>query len=99
MLILHHDLKQEKDHEGIRKNFQKVKKEIIRNITDKGEHNGDTNLIYDFKILNSVVGMLLRARKHGFLDFEGEMLWQRQDDDVRIYLLVDLDDAKEKLGV
>ena len=46
-----------------------------------------------------MVGMLIRARKHGFLDFEGEMLWQRQDDDVRIYLLVDLDDAKEKLGV
>ena len=43
--------------------------------------------------------MLLLARKHGFLDFEGEMLWQRQDDDVRIYLLVDLDDAKEKLGM
>ena len=46
-----------------------------------------------------VVGMLIRARKHGFIDFEGEMLWQRQDDDVRIYLLVDLGDAKEKLGL
>lgn len=43
--------------------------------------------------------MLIRARKHGFLDFEGEMLWQRQDDDVKIYLLVDIDDAKKKLDV
>ena len=26
----------------------------------------------------SVVGILLRARKHEFIDFTGEMLWQRQ---------------------
>ena len=43
--------------------------------------------------------MLIRARKHGFIDFEGEMLWQRQDDHVKIYLLVDLTDAKDKLGL
>lgn len=42
---------------------------------------------------------MLRARKYGFLDFEGEMLWQRQDDKVRIYLLVEIQDATDKLGM
>ncbi|CAG5078925.1 Oidioi.mRNA.OKI2018_I69.PAR.g9123.t1.cds [Oikopleura dioica] len=51
------------------------------------------------KISDKVVGILLRARKYGFLDFEGEMLWQRQDDDVRIYLLTDIDSARNKLGL
>merc|ERR1712046_407121 len=51
------------------------------------------------KISDKVVGMLIRARKHGFIDFEGEMLWQHRDDDVRIYLLVDLDDAKSSLNI
>lgn len=31
--------------------------------------------------------MLLRARKHKLVDFEGEMLYQRQDEDVIITLL------------
>lgn len=31
-------------------------------------------------ISNKVVGVLLRARKHGLVDFEGEMLFQRRDD-------------------
>ena len=51
------------------------------------------------KISDKVVGILLRARKYGFLDFEGEMLWQRQDDDVRIYLLSDIEAARNKLGL
>uniref|UniRef100_A0A8D0C7C0 Costars domain-containing protein n=1 Tax=Salvator merianae TaxID=96440 RepID=A0A8D0C7C0_SALMN len=38
-------------------------------------------------ISNKVVGVLLRARKHGLVDFEGEMLWQGKDDDVIITLL------------
>ncbi|NXP04733.1 ABRA protein, partial [Thinocorus orbignyianus] len=38
-------------------------------------------------ISNKVVGILLRARKHGLVQFEGEMLWQGQDDDVVITLL------------
>lgn len=38
-------------------------------------------------ISNKVVGILLRARKHGLVRFEGEMLWQGQDDDVVITLL------------
>ncbi|KAM9386724.1 actin-binding Rho-activating protein [Phaethornis superciliosus] len=39
------------------------------------------------RISDKVVGILLRARKHGLVDFEGEMLWQRRDDDVIITLL------------
>lgn len=38
-------------------------------------------------ISNKLVGVLLRARKHGLLQFEGEMLWQGRDDQVVITLL------------
>lgn len=38
-------------------------------------------------ISNKVVGVLIRARKHGFVEFEGEMLYQRRDDDVIIKLV------------
>ncbi|KAK5911899.1 hypothetical protein CesoFtcFv8_001828 [Champsocephalus esox] len=36
------------------------------------------------KISDKVVGIALRCRKHKMLDFEGEMLWKGQDDDVII---------------
>ena len=39
------------------------------------------------RISNKLVGMLMRARKQKLIDFEGEMLFQRRDDDVVIYLL------------
>ncbi|KAG8570266.1 hypothetical protein GDO81_011177 [Engystomops pustulosus] len=39
------------------------------------------------RISDKVVGILLRARKHGMVDFEGEMLWQGRDDHVIITLL------------
>ncbi|NXG67983.1 ABRA protein, partial [Baryphthengus martii] len=39
------------------------------------------------RISDKVVGILLRARKHGLVDFEGEMLWQGRDDNVVITLL------------
>lgn len=39
------------------------------------------------KISNKLVGLLLRARKHGLVDFHGEMLFQRRDDFVKIRLL------------
>ncbi|NWU62931.1 ABRA protein, partial [Pterocles burchelli] len=39
------------------------------------------------RISDKVVGILMRARKHGLVDFEGEMLWQGRDDDVVITLL------------
>lgn len=38
-------------------------------------------------ISNKLVGILLRARKHGLVKFEGEMLYQRKDDDVVITLI------------
>ncbi|TSK31336.1 Actin-binding Rho-activating protein [Bagarius yarrelli] len=40
------------------------------------------------RISDKVVGILMRARKHGKVHFEGEMLWQGRDDDVIITLLV-----------
>lgn len=39
------------------------------------------------RVSDKVVGILLRARKHGHVHFEGEMLWQGQDDGVVITLL------------
>uniref|UniRef100_A0A8C2Q2R8 Actin-binding Rho-activating protein n=1 Tax=Cyprinus carpio TaxID=7962 RepID=A0A8C2Q2R8_CYPCA len=39
------------------------------------------------KISDKVVGILLRCRKHKMVDFEGEMLWKGQDDDIIITLL------------
>ncbi|XP_060631752.2 actin-binding Rho-activating protein [Anolis sagrei] len=39
------------------------------------------------RISDKVVGILMRARKHGMVDFEGEMLWQGRDDHVIITLL------------
>lgn len=45
-------------------------------------------------ISNKVVGILLRARKYGLVDFEGEMLYQRRDDDVIIRLIATPDKAR-----
>ncbi|XP_074057145.1 actin-binding Rho-activating protein [Macrotis lagotis] len=39
------------------------------------------------RISDKVVGILMRARKHGLVHFEGEMLWQGRDDNVVITLL------------
>ncbi len=39
------------------------------------------------KISDKVVGMLIRARRHGLVEFEGEMLYQRQDEHVVIRLV------------
>lgn len=40
------------------------------------------------RISDKVVGILMRARKHGKVAFEGEMLWQGRDDGVIITLLL-----------
>ncbi|XP_060692535.1 actin-binding Rho-activating protein [Hemiscyllium ocellatum] len=37
-------------------------------------------------VSDKVVGILMRARKHGLLDFQGEMLWKGEHDDVVITL-------------
>eukprot|EP00111_Clytia_hemisphaerica_P000812 TCONS_00002371-protein len=38
------------------------------------------------QVSNKLVGALLRARKYGLLDFKGEMLFQRRDEDTMISL-------------
>lgn len=45
-----------------------------------------------------MVGILLRARKHKLLDFEGEMLYQRRDDDVPIFLLRPIVEIRRELN-
>lgn len=49
------------------------------------------------RISDKVVGILMRARKHGLVDFEGEMLWQGRDDHVVITLLSEPSTAQAKL--
>lgn len=49
-------------------------------------------------ISNKVVGILLRARKHGLVDFKGEMLFQRRDDDVVITLVKPLHELYQEMG-
>ena len=39
------------------------------------------------RINDKVVGLLVRARKHGFVEFPGEMLYQRQDEEVIIRMV------------
>ena len=46
-------------------------------------------------ISNKVVGLLLRARKYGFVTFDGETLFQRRDDHVIITLLYPAKKVKE----
>ena len=46
----------------------------------------------------SLVGMLLRARKHGCIHFEGEMLYQRQDEKKIITLLNSIQEIQEKFA-
>ncbi|CAN7996053.1 unnamed protein product [Ixodes pacificus] len=49
-------------------------------------------------ISNKVVGILLRARKHGLVNFKGEMLFQRRDDDVVITLVKPLHELYQEMG-
>lgn len=55
---------------------------------------GDLFNIYTH-ISNKCVGLLLRARKQKFVDFEGEVLFQRRDDDVPIYLVKPITEIRE----
>uniref|UniRef100_A0A0N5AB63 Costars domain-containing protein n=1 Tax=Syphacia muris TaxID=451379 RepID=A0A0N5AB63_9BILA len=48
---------------------------------------GELFHIYEHYSNKVLVGMLIRARKYGLVDFEGEMLYQRQDDDKPIMML------------
>ncbi|KAH8420604.1 hypothetical protein KR009_011957 [Drosophila setifemur] len=47
---------------------------------------GELFNIYNY-ISDKVVGILLRARKHKLVHFEGEMLYQRRDDNVPVFLI------------
>ncbi|KAK3591634.1 hypothetical protein CHS0354_013817 [Potamilus streckersoni] len=68
--------------------------ELCKNIVQVGDRyeNGQYTVTFGklFKayeaISNKVVGMLMRARKHKLVHFEGEMLYQGRDDDVVITL-------------
>lgn len=66
---------------------------VIRTMADP-DADGRTRITFGelfdryVRISDKVVGILMRARKHGKVAFEGEMLWQRQDDGVVITLLV-----------
>ncbi|KAG9355391.1 hypothetical protein JZ751_000229, partial [Albula glossodonta] len=65
---------------------------IIRTMADP-DPDGRTRVTFGelfdryVRISDKVVGILMRARKHGKVAFEGEMLWQGQDDHVIITLL------------
>lgn len=48
-------------------------------------------------INDKLVGLLLRARKHKFIEFEGEVLFQRRDDDVPIFMLKSIREIKAEL--
>nr|XP_045602347.1 uncharacterized protein LOC123760643 [Procambarus clarkii] len=49
-------------------------------------------------ISDKVVGILLRARKHHFVYFEGEMLYQRRDDDKVIELTRSINTIRARFG-
>lgn len=48
-------------------------------------------------INDKLVGLMLRARKHELIQFEGEMLFQRRDDNVPVFLLKPLREIREIL--
>ncbi|TKS88214.1 Actin-binding Rho-activating protein [Collichthys lucidus] len=66
---------------------------VIRTMADP-DLDGKTRVTFGqlfdryVRISDKVVGILMRARKHGKVAFEGEMLWQGQDDGVIVTLLV-----------
>ncbi|OQR66303.1 actin-binding Rho-activating protein-like [Tropilaelaps mercedesae] len=46
-------------------------------------------------ISDKLVGTMLRARKRGLIEFEGEMLFQRRDDHVIVSLVKNMDEINE----
>ncbi|XP_004697492.1 actin-binding Rho-activating protein [Echinops telfairi] len=81
---------------------KRAQEHIYREITDlcfiirtMARHRRDGKIQVTFgdlfdryvRISDKVVGILMRARKHGLVDFPGEMLWQGRDDHVVITLL------------
>ncbi|XP_005938133.1 actin-binding Rho-activating protein [Haplochromis burtoni] len=76
------------------KHIYREMEEMVWIIRDMGFKDKEGRTIITFgrlfdryvKISDKVVGILLRCRKHKMLDFEGEMVWKGQDDDVIITL-------------
>ncbi|XP_029948160.1 actin-binding Rho-activating protein [Salarias fasciatus] len=76
------------------KHIHREMEEMVWIIRDMGLKDQQGRTVISFgrlfdryvKISDKVVGILLRCRKHKMLDFEGEMLWKGQDDDVIITL-------------
>ncbi|KAI3369684.1 hypothetical protein L3Q82_024529 [Scortum barcoo] len=76
------------------KHIHREMEEMVWIIRDMGFKDKEGRTIISFgrlfdryvKISDKVVGILLRCRKHKMLDFEGEMLWKGQDDNVIITL-------------
>ncbi|XP_014210811.1 actin-binding Rho-activating protein isoform X2 [Copidosoma floridanum] len=56
---------------------------------------GDLFNIY-VHINDKLVGLLLRARKHKLVDFEGECLFQRRDDNVPIFLIRPIEEIRRE---
>lgn len=81
--------------ERAQKHVRREIDELCYIISDLGAQGKDGKTIVTFgqlfdryvTISDKVVGILMRARKHGLVDFPGEMLWQGQDDHVLITLL------------
>uniref|UniRef100_T1JD57 Costars domain-containing protein n=1 Tax=Strigamia maritima TaxID=126957 RepID=T1JD57_STRMM len=79
---------------------------LCQMIWEFGSQNDDGTAAISFgelfqiytRISNKVVGILLRARRNGLLHFEGEMLYQRRDDDVIISLLESIGEIRRKAG-
>ncbi|XP_037535678.1 actin-binding Rho-activating protein [Nematolebias whitei] len=74
------------------KHIHREMEEMVWIIRDMGMKSQEGHVFISFgrlfdryvKISDKVVGILLRCRKHKMVDFEGEMLWKGQDDDVII---------------
>jgi len=83
-----------------------VCKEIIQLceiIDENGARQTDGTVVISFGelfktyqwISDKVVGMLLRARKHKLVDFEGEMLYQRRDEQVPVTLIRTMGEVRQ----
>ena len=76
--------------------------EIIKSIGQRnpdGTHSVLFGPLFEFytKVSNKMVGMLLRARKQGLVEFEGEMLFQRRDDHVVITLIKEPEELQDDI--
>ncbi|XP_003373906.1 actin-binding Rho-activating protein [Trichinella spiralis] len=82
--------------------YSQYASDLCELISEFGARNDDGTTTITFGKLfeiyvyvsDKVVGMLLRARRHKIVDFQGEMLYQRRDEDVPITLLRPIDQVR-----